>query len=109
MALLITACSSSAPSHLPIPLLLPAQAIGSALENTAYSARRTAVKSHVTEHFATLDAEIIAGGGPLLTQAYDLARIKSSDRAQLAKTLAQDPNLRVDAEALTVSLMVHGP
>jgi len=95
------------PSHLPHPLALPGAAIGTAVENATYGARRGKVKAHVTEQFDPLLVEIAKGGGPMLSKAYNLARVPASKREALTALLKDDPRLRTDPEALTVSLMVH--
>lgn len=109
IALALVGCSTNAPSHVPNPILLPVYAAGNAIQNASYNARRTSVKSHVTRHFALIQQDIRNGGGPSLQAGYDLARVAVDRRPALTAMLAREPNLAKDPEALTVSLMVHGP
>ena len=70
---------------------------------------RAAVELAVKSDFPALIDEIGAGGGPLLTRAYDVARVPESDRA--ARTLALNSNLGVYAgspDALIAALIAAG-
>ncbi|SDW37918.1 hypothetical protein [Litoreibacter albidus] len=108
IALALAGCSPNAPSHLPNPVLLPAHAVGNAVSNATYNARRATVKSYVARNFSALTQNIRTGGGDVLSKAYDLARVPTQRRPALTQMLAADPALSADVEALTVSLMVHG-
>ena len=104
----LAACT--APSHIPNPILLPGAAISTAVENSAYNARRSKVKTFVTQQQPGIEAEIKTGTGPLLTQAMDLARVPPHEQPTLAKLLQADQHIYLgNPEALTVALMVHGP
>ena len=97
------------PSHLPNPLLLPAQAVSATVQNASYDARRERVKDHVTAHHAEILSEIAAGGGARLFTAMELAWVSAPKRPALIDLLRKDIALyREDPEALTVALMVHG-
>ncbi|WP_095588814.1 hypothetical protein [Actibacterium ureilyticum] len=105
---MLTACGREA-SHIPNPVLLPGQAVSTGIANAAYGARRARVARHVAVHHPTLMTEIAAGGGPKLSQAMDLARVRVADRPALIRRLQQDRALyAADREALIVALMVHG-
>ncbi|TDT77852.1 hypothetical protein BDE40_1151 [Litoreibacter halocynthiae] len=108
IVLAFAGCSPSAPSHLPNPVLLPAYAVGNAIHNASYNARRAKVKTYVAQNFEALNQDLRGGGGPVLEKAYRLAGIKAETRPALTHMLAKEPNLAKDPEALTVSLMVHG-
>ena len=105
---LLAACSGEA-NHLGNPLLLPVSGIGTAFENAAYNERRGRVEVIVkTNHPAILD-EILAGGGPLLTEAMDTARIPAEDREARIIQLQSDFGLyQTNPGALVVALMVYG-
>ena len=97
------------PSHIPNPLFLPAQAVGSAVQNASYDARRGRVENHVITNHSDIVSEIEAGGGPMLSLAMELAWITAPKRPALTALLARDIALyRDDPEALIVALMVHG-
>ena len=82
----LSACGHE-PSHIPNPLLLPAQAVSTAIENTHYNARRTQVKRYVTENWETLLEDIRRQTGPTLTEAMSLAHIKAAKRPALILSL----------------------
>ncbi len=107
LAFAVLGCGSTAPSHVPNPVLFPVYAAGNAIHNARYNKRRAVVKAHVKKTFDLLIAEIQAGGGPNLELGYDLAAVPVPKRPALTAMLSQDPNLRRDIEAVTVSLMVH--
>ena len=104
----LAACSNEA-NHLGNPLLLPVSGIGTALENAAYNERRGRVEVIVkTNHAAILD-DILAGGGPTLTDAMDAARIPAEDRPARIIQLRSDFGLyQTNPGALVVALMVYG-
>ena len=107
ISLILAGCSPNAPSHLPNPVLLPAYAIGNAIHNTTYNARRSTVKTYVTQNFNALHQDLKNGGGATLIKAYQLADVPTERRPALTYMLAGEPNLTKTPEALTVSLMVH--
>lgn len=107
--LALVGCSPDTASHVPNPLLLPGYALGNVVGNASYNARRARVKHYITANFDALLLDIKLGGGATLTQASDLARIPQGKRPALIAVLAQEPNLSRDPEALSVTLMVHGP
>lgn len=104
-----TGCGTG-PSHLPNPVLLPGQAVTTGFENAAYNARRNRVSTHVEAHHALIMSDVVAGTGPQLTKAMDLARVAPARRPALTQVMQEDMALyRRDPEALVVALMVHGP
>ncbi len=108
-AALGSGCAGQSASHLPHPLALPGAAIGTAIENGIYGARRRQVSDWVQTHHAKLIAQIRAGGGGHLQHAMDLARVPQQDRQALIHRLTSDLALyQSDPEALIVALMVHG-
>lgn len=111
-ALLLAACAGGSgddASHLPNPLSLPGQALGNAIGNGIYNARRGKVEAFVKANHPALIEEIRAGGGPLLTKAMVLAGVRPEMRPTLALRLKADIGLYLNSpEALVVALMVHG-
>lgn len=104
----LVACTE--PSHIPNPILLPGAAVSTALENSVYNARRGKVKTYVLENQSGVEADIRAGGGSMLSQAMDLAKVPAPEQPALAQLLRADQHIYLgDPEALTVALMVHGP
>ncbi len=104
----LAACSSEA-NHLGNPLLLPFSGLATLAENAVYSERRGAVEVLVkTNHPALID-EINAGGGPILTQAMNTARIPANDRPARIIQLQSDLGLyQANPGALVTALMVFG-
>ena len=107
MALALAGCGGEA-SHLPPPWQWPGAAIGSAVENAAYEERRRRVKAHVAATLPALEAEIAAGSGPGLDRAMALATVPPARRDEALAALRTTPRTEDRAEALTVTLMVHG-
>jgi hypothetical protein len=103
---LIAGCSNEA-NHLGNPLLLPLNALGSSIGNAVYSERRGKVEVFVKTNHPALIADIQRGGGPTLTQAFDIADVHKPVRAphtlQLQSDLALYSN---NLEALIVAIMV---
>ncbi|WP_428540125.1 hypothetical protein [Profundibacter sp.] len=99
--------------HLGNPLMWPGMAVGSAVENTTYNARRKKVSDHVNAHQFEILTDIGVGGGPALDKAFDLARIQTTNRAQVLRTLQKEiamyrPNTAEAREQLVIALMVNG-
>ena len=108
IALALAGCSPDTPSHIPNPVLLPAYAVGNAIQNASYGTRRSKVKTYVSRNFDILRQDIQNGGGATLTESYNLAGVPTDSRPALTRMLSQEDNLTKDTEALTISLMVHG-
>jgi len=105
-SLALTACDTG---HMPNPLLLPAYGAANVIDNASYNARRRKVASYVTAHHLEILSQIKAGGGPLLAQAYTLARVAPQKRPEVTAQLAKDMEIiRKGSEALTIALMVNG-
>ena len=105
---LLAACSGEA-NHLGNPLLLPILGIGTVFENQAYNERRGRVELIVKSNYPGILDEIRAGGGPVLTQAMDAARIPPGDRPARLTQLQGDLGLYSgNPGALVVALMVYG-
>jgi len=108
LLILLAACSGDA-NHLGNPLLLPISGIGAAFENRAYNARRGEVEVIVKSNYPGILDEIRAGGGPVLTQAMDAARIPTGDRPARVTQMQGDLGLyNGNPGALVVALMVYG-
>ncbi len=109
-ALTLAACAGGDDaSHLPSPLALPGQALGNAIGNGIYNARRGRVEAFVKANHPALIGEIRAGGGPRLARAMELAGVAPEMRPTLALRLRADIGLYENSpEALVVALMVHG-
>lgn len=105
---LLAACTGEA-NHLGNPLLWPVQAVTGGLTNAAYQQQRGQVELWVkTNHPALID-HIGAGGGPLLTRAFDLARVPAADRPTRVLQMQGDLGLyAANPEALIVALMAFG-
>ncbi len=107
--LLLAACANSEASHLPHPLMLPAEALATTAGNALYGARRGRVEAFVKANHPALMAEIGTGGGPLLEKAMDLAAVRPDMRPALRLRLQADQPLHAESpEALVIALMVHG-
>jgi hypothetical protein len=65
--------------------LLPGAAIGTAVENGVYNARRGRVKSCLAANHAAILADIRTGSGPALSAAMDLARVTGGQQGQGGK------------------------
>lgn len=104
----ISACASTAPSHIPNPVTLPVSAAGKAVENQSYGASRRKVETFVETNHRFLIDEIALGGGPTLGEAMNLAGIDIKKRHDLTIKLNEDLFLYADTESLVVALMVHG-
>ena len=105
---LLPACSNEA-NHLGNPLLLPISGISIAIDNAAYNQRRGEVELIVKSNFEEIKRDIRAGGGPVLTQAMDVARIPTSDRPTRILQLNADMGLYQTAPGpLVTALMVYG-
>lgn len=110
---LLTSCSNG-PSHIPAPWQLPGAAAGTVIENATYGRRRSRVKNFVRENWAPLQMNIDRGGGVVMENAFDLARIETAKRIDILTEIKTHPEIyRVGSledkiEMLTVTLMVHG-
>ena len=104
----LSACSATAPSHLPNPVTLPVVAAGSAIEKLTYGAKRKRVETFVKTNHRFLIDEIALGGGPTLGEAMNLAGIDLEKRPDFTKQLNMDLALFSKPEPLVVALMVYG-
>ncbi len=105
---LLAGCSGEA-NHLGNPLLWPVTGLSTAAENAAYNARRGQVEVIVKTNFDQIIADIVAGGGDVLTQAMDTARIPDADRPARVLQMQRDLALyQGNPGALVVALMVYG-
>ncbi|MBU2993361.1 hypothetical protein Q4555_00790 [Octadecabacter sp. 1_MG-2023] len=104
--ILLSACSTEA-NHIGNPLLLPIHALGNAASNAAYGQRRGQVEVFVKTNHPALIADLQAGGGTTLSQAFDIANVPVSTRAphtlQMQSDLALYSN---NLDALVVAIMV---
>ncbi len=110
MALVLGGCDMG---HLGNPLMWPGMAVGNAVENTTYNARRKKVSDHVNAHQFEILTDIGVGGGPALGKAFDLARVPEENRAQVLRNFQKDiamyrPNTAKAREQLVIALMVNG-
>ena len=105
---LLAACSND-PNHLGNPLWLPVSGIGTGVENAAYRQRRGQVELIVKSNFDAIVDDINAGGGPILTEAMDAARVPAADRPARILQMQADMGLYAgNPGALIVALMVYG-
>ncbi|WP_377505694.1 hypothetical protein [Octadecabacter sp. R77987] len=104
--LAMAACSDEA-NHLGNPLMWPGQGIGTAIENGVYNERRGRVEVFVKTNHPALIADIRAGGGATLEQAFDIARVPRSIRPAHTLQLQSDLALyETNIDALIVAIMV---
>ncbi len=100
-ALLALLLAAGCGPGLPFPSPLP----GSAAE----AERRGAVEVFVKANHPALSADIVAGGGPSLTRAFDIARVPAADRAARTLQLGADAGLyAANPGALVTALVVYG-
>lgn len=105
---LLAACGDDA-SHLPNPVSWPVLALGNAVDNGLYDARRARVSAHVQAHHGEILEQIGAGGGPQLGRAMELAGVAQGERAGLVRRLGGEIAMyRNDPEALVIAFMVYG-
>ncbi len=110
----LAGCQSGGANHIPPPWQYPGAAIGSAIENTAYKARRRKVERFTSDNYKEIVANIQNGGGAALTQALALARVPVSRHSEFRAAIMDDPNIYFSGprtqniERLVVAFMVHG-
>lgn len=108
-ALLSVAACSNGPNHIGNPLLLPISGASTAVENGLYGHRRGKVEVFVKTNHTEILNDVLAGGGPTLSQAMDAARIPARDRPARILQLQSDFGLyQTNPGALVVALMVYG-
>lgn len=106
--LFLVACTGEA-NHLGNPLTAPISGIATGIDNLAYSQRRGQVELIVKSNFDQIIADIIAGGGDVLTEAMDAARVPDADRPARVLQLQRDLGLyEANPGVLVVALMVYG-
>lgn len=106
LALALSACTGEA-NHLGNPLTWPFQAAANRMQNADYERTRGAVEVYVKTHHPELVRDLRAGGGPALTEAFDIADAPQEIRAP--HTLQMQSNLDLyeqDLGALVVAIMV---
>lgn len=105
-SLVLTCCTSEA-NHLGSPLLLPINAIGTAIGNAAYGQTRGQVEVFVKTNHPALIADIRAGGGATLSEVFDIADVPQAVRAPHTLQLQSDLQLyETNLDALIVAIMV---
>ncbi len=105
---LLTGCGSEA-NHLGNPLAWSVTGLATAAENAAYTERRGRVEVIVKTNFDRIIADITAGGGDVLTEAMDTARIPDADRPARVLQMQRDLGLyEANPGALVVALVVYG-
>ena len=103
----LSACSQKA-NHIGNPLLLPVSGLSTAVGNAAYNQRRGRVELIVKSNYDAIKDDIRAGGGPILTEAMEAARIPETDRPARIIQLQSDMGLYANNPgALVVALMVY--
>ena len=111
--LTLTACTHGA-SHLPLPHQLPGAAVGSAIDNASYKARRNKVKAAIQPHVDFIMADAARGGGPTFDMTCRVANVSPGKCAELLGQIAQDDHIyqvgtfSERLEKLTVAFMVYG-
>ena len=100
------ACTTEA-NHLGNPFVLPVSALGTALSNASYNETRGKVEIYVKTNHPALIADIRRGGGPALTQVFEIAKVPKEIRAPHTLQLQSDLALySSNLEALIVAIMV---
>jgi len=102
----IAGCTGEA-NHLGNPFLLPINGLGTAIGNAGYNQTRGQVEIFVKSNHPALIADLRAGGGSILTEAFDIANVPQSARAP--HTLQLQSNLQLyesNLDALVVAIMV---
>lgn len=99
--------------HLGNPLMWPVNAVGSAVENSVYSARRNRVKTYISTHYSALILELKATAGPIFLETARLAGVPQSRIAKLYDESRSDltrltADIAQNVEKLTVTYMVYG-
>lgn len=109
--LTFTAACTTQANHVGNPLMLPVSALGNAINNAAYSGTRGQVEVFVKTNHPALVADIQRGGGPTLTEAFNIANVPAAVRARHTLQLQSDLALYSNnIEALIVAIMVvSGP
>ena len=103
---LAAACSQEA-NHLGNPLTLPLSGISTIVGNAAYEKRRGEVELIVKSNYPQIKNDIQAGGGPVLTEAFDIAAVPAQVRAPHTLQLQSDLALyETNLDALVVAIMV---
>ena len=102
-------CASKDASHIGNPLTLPGRAIINGIQNASYDARRSKVKTYVSNNLPNIYRDIDAGGGPNLQDVMDIARVAPARRPELIAELYANPQIyrQSDIEPLVVAIMVH--
>ncbi|WP_296420516.1 hypothetical protein [Pseudooctadecabacter sp.] len=102
----LSACSSQ-PNHLGNPLLWPVNAVSNAFGNANYAATRGKVEVFVKTNHPALVADLRAGGGPALTQAFDIAQTPQPVRGPHTLQMQSDLSLyETNIAALITAIMV---
>ena len=105
-------CSSDA-SHLPAPWEIPGAVVGNSIENAAYGARRKKLGAFIQKNYPALRNQLAIGGGPILSRAFDIAKIRPEHRQKVIDEINQHPEIyrtkdrAQNIEALVVTMMVH--
>ena len=107
LAIALAGCGGEA-SHLPPLWQWPGAAVGSAVGNAAYEARRERVRIHVAASLPAFERDMAAGGGPSLERGFALASVPQARRGEALAARRATPRGDDAVEALTVPLMVHG-
>ncbi len=113
---MMAGCVGGEASHLPPLWQMPGAAAVAGFENVTYGARRNRVKSYIRDNENGVLDDIMRGGGVLLDEAINVARVGVDRRAALIAELRGNPGIylhtlksdRLNIEAVTVALMVYG-
>jgi len=105
--IIVAGCTGEA-NHLGNPFMLPVNALTSATENAIYNRRRAQVELIVKSDFPAIIPDIQAGGGPILTEAFDTAGVPDQDRPTRIFQLQRDLGLYAgNPGALVTAIMVY--
>lgn len=103
---LLTGCATG-PNHLGNPLTLPFRAVAGGVDNAAYNRTRGQVEIFVKTNHPAIITDLESGGGPTLTQAFDLAQVPIAIRAPHTLQMQSDLQLyRANLGATVVAIMV---
>ncbi len=106
----LAGCTSGGANHLGNPVAWPFEAARTGIQNQIYNTKRGAVEVFVKSNHPALIEDIRSGGGPWLTEAYDLAEVPAAAREFHSLRLQSElPLYAANPGALVVAIMVASP
>lgn len=106
----LSACTPGGANHTGNPVAWPFEAARTGIQNQIYNTKRGAVEVFVKSNHPALIEDIRTGGGPRLTEAYDLAEVPATAREFHSLRLQSElPLYAANPGALVVAIMVASP